>query len=50
MSNVLVELRQKIDEIDRALLELVTKLLSVSREIAIAKPGGSPVYRPAREA
>ena len=50
MSNVLVELRQKIDEIDHALLELVTRRLNVSRQIAIAKPGGSPVYRPAREA
>jgi chorismate mutase len=50
MSNVLVELRQKIDEIDHALLELVTRRLNVSREIATAKPNGSPVYRPAREA
>ena len=50
MSNMLVDLRQKIDEIDQALLELVTRRLNVSREIATAKPGGSPVYRPAREA
>jgi len=50
MSNILVELRQKIDEIDLAFLELVTRRLNVSREIATAKPSGSPVYRPAREA
>ena len=50
MSNVLVELRQKIDEIDHALLELVTRRLNVSRQIATAKEVGSPVYRPAREA
>ncbi len=50
MSNVLIELRQKIDEIDHTLLELVLQRLNVSREIATAKPHGSPVYRPAREA
>ena len=50
MSNVLIELRQKIDEIDHALLELVTQRLNVSRQIATAKEVGSAVYRPAREA
>ena len=50
MSNTLVELRQNIDEIDQALLELIMRRLRVSREIATAKPDGSPVYRPAREA
>ena len=50
MSNVLIELRQKIDEIDHALLELVTRRLNVSRQIATAKEVGSSVYRPAREA
>ena len=50
MSNVLIELRQKIDEIDHALLELVTRRLNVSRQIASAKEVGSSVYRPAREA
>ena len=50
MSNVLIELRQKIDEIDHALLELVTQRLNVSRQIASAKEVGSSVYRPAREA
>ncbi len=50
MSDVLIELRQKIDEIDHALLELVTRRLNVSRQIAIAKEVGSSVYRPAREA
>ena len=50
MSNVLIGLRQKIDEIDHALLELVTQRLNVSRQIATAKEVGSAVYRPAREA
>ena len=50
MSNVLIGLRQKIDEIDHALLELVTQRLNVSRQIARAKEVGSAVYRPAREA
>ena len=50
MSNVLIELRRKIDEIDHALLELVTQRLNVSRQIATAKEVGSAVYRPAREA
>ena len=50
MSNELIELRQKIDEIDHALLELVTQRLNVSRQIATAKEVGSSVYRPAREA
>ena len=50
MSNTLSELRQKIDEIDQALLELIMRRLRVSREIATAKLDGSSVYRPAREA
>ena len=50
MSNRLVELRQKIDEIDEALLNLVRRRLALSREIASVKAEGSPVYRPAREA
>ena len=50
MSNTLVGLRQKIDEIDQALLKLVKQRLILSREVAAVKPEGTAVYRPAREA
>jgi len=50
MSNTLVELRQQIDEIDKALLDLVKMRLNLSHEVIAAKTADSPVYRPAREA
>jgi len=50
MSDTLLEIRQKIDKIDQALLDLIRQRLSLSNEIATVKLDGSPVYRPAREA
>ena len=50
MSDTLFEIRQKIDKIDQALLDLIRQRLSLSNEIATVKLDGSPVYRPAREA
>ncbi len=50
MDNDLMRLRAQIDQIDEKIMDLLSRRLQMAEQVADAKPNGTSVFRPDREA